>query len=241
VELKNQREHAIEALVRLRSVAGTDFRDRSAQIILRDAVEVLASLPKEDTPFLLDLLRATCAKAHEDSREILVCGAICLALGKRGDREAVPLLCQILTDPIAGAIREDIAETLGGLRNPAATPCLIQVLGDKEVWVRAKAALSLGEIGDRRAVASLIALLKDESATVREAAVEALAALGNGDACKALIETLESDEDCSVRVAAAEAIGECPGDAGTAALTKIVAYETEEDLVDAAKEALRKR
>ena len=235
------RAEALESLERLRAVVGNDFRDPSVRRVFDAAVETLADLPASDTVFLVELLAVNYAKARERHHEFIVCSPICLVLGRRRAREAVPILCQILVDPNADSIREDVAAILGDTGDVIGVPFLVRVLSHCEVWVRAKAALSLGRLGDPQVVPSVIPLLEDEAATVREAAVEARAALGGREACAALIRTLQVDDEPTVRAAAAEALAECEGDEATEALERAVAQEADEDVVCAARESLHQR
>lgn len=235
------RAEALASLERLRMVVGQDFRDPSVRRVFAAAVETLADLPAAETAFLVEVLESTYARARANPVEFIVCSPICLVLGRRRAREAVPILGQILVDPLADPIREDVAALLGDIGDARAVPWLVRALSSREVWVRAKAALSLGALGDPQAVPKLIELLKDEAATVREAAVEALGALDGHNACEALIRVLHTDDEPVVRAAAAQALAECEGAEVTKALERAMAEETDKEVVDAARESLQQR
>src|SRR5262249_27154253 len=133
------RADALASLERLRMVVGQDFRDPSVRRVFDATVETLTDLPAAENAFLVEVLETTYARAQATPVEFIVCSPICLVLGRRRAREAVPILCQILVDPLADPIREDIAALLGDIGDAKAVPCLVRALTSREVWVRAKA------------------------------------------------------------------------------------------------------
>lgn len=80
------------------------------------------------------------------------------ALGKLGERKAVPALARALGSPDS-ALREAAATALGRLGGPRACAALRARLGDDTDTVVAKVAAALGAQRDARAVGPLVALV----------------------------------------------------------------------------------
>jgi HEAT repeat protein len=96
-----------------------------------------------------------------------VCFYLARALGKLGDREAVPLLLE--------AIAADGPEATRGRHDPGSVQLLFQY-NEPSPFFRAAAADALGRIGDLRASSPLLALVKDmdNAIDVRHAAARSL-------------------------------------------------------------------
>ena len=71
-------------------------------------------------------------------------------------------------------VRTSVVESLGQLEDSEAVPRLVDMLGDTEPGIRARAAVALGEIGDSSAVPRLIEALDDCEDWPRDAAASAL-------------------------------------------------------------------
>ncbi len=102
---------------------------------------------------------------------------------------------------LAGRLRSQDADTRGlaleallGMRG-AATPVLLEALGDDKARVRAIAAEGLGMLGDPQAAEPLAAALDDEHDEVRSQAAAALYRLGDPRALDALVRTLNDGVD----------------------------------------------
>lgn len=140
------------------------------------------------------------------------------ALGKIGDKRAVPALIEALKDKDEN-VRWKSAYALGDLGDKKAVPPLIETLKNKgEEWlVRDAAAGVLGcELGDKRAIPALIEALKDESKEVRSSALMPLDILledmtitiKDKRVVPTLIEILkDKDEDGEDQDAAASVLG----------------------------------
>jgi HEAT repeat protein len=103
-------------------------------------------------------------------------------------------------------IRSAAVESLGKIQDRTAIVPLIQLLRDKESFVRARAAAALGPIKDSQAVAPLISVLAhDEAGEVRREAARSLGLIGGTDARRAL-EAALSDKDLFVRQYSWEAL-----------------------------------
>lgn len=121
------------------------------------------------------------------------------ALGRLGDRRAVPyLLDHLLSDP-APFVRARIASALGQFDAPEVVERLVRALGDSAWWVRMRSVEALEQIG-APAEGPLHVALDDPDPEIRMRAAVALerlgvpdrlvAALANGDETTAPQETL---------------------------------------------------
>ncbi|NLX98839.1 MAG: hypothetical protein GXY83_22005 [Rhodopirellula sp.] len=108
--------------------------------------------------------------------------------------------------PVA-SVRQQAAQRLGRIGDPAATPELIRAMEDPEKTVRREAAKALGSIKDDRAVPALCKALADSDANVRFYAAYALGEIKDPRAAKSLVEAFR-DPQWMVRDQAAWAIRE---------------------------------
>jgi HEAT repeat protein len=127
------------------------------------------------------------------------------ALGKIGDRRAVNPLIRALEDEDEW-VPTLAEEALVRIGKPA-VGSFVEVLGEKNIYLRWRAAKALGEIGDTWAVRPLIRVLNDKDASVLRHAIQALGQIGDAKAVRPLIRMLRHN-DGSVRRQAAEALGE---------------------------------
>jgi len=79
-------------------------------------------------------------------------------------------------------VRHYLALSLGHLGDDAATPALVEALGDGDPTTRLYACWALGNIGDRRAVPGLLERVGDDDSGVRKIAIYALGAIGDENA-----------------------------------------------------------
>src|SRR6266571_2246721 len=111
---------------------------------------------------------------------------------------------EALTDP-DDATREEAAQALIKLADPAATDALIEALQDDYWSVRMHAGHALAKIGGPRVIEALIPMLGDTIKECRDGAVEDFVTICT-PAVERLIAALR-DRDGSVRTIAAEALG----------------------------------
>lgn len=128
-----------------------------------------------------------------------------VALGRLGDRRAVPPLLKALADPDP-VLRTQAAAALGRLKAGEAVPSLIGALQDTDAGVRQTAATALGIMGDPSAVPSLVQALQDAAEGVRARAAAALGRLGDPAARSPLARLAADDPVPQVRQAAREAL-----------------------------------
>jgi HEAT repeat protein len=108
------------------------------------------------------------------------------ALGRLGEREALPDLIEALEDA-SPDVRVVAAAALWRLPDPAAVPALMRRTADAESAVREWSAQALGVIGDSRATPEVARLLSDPERAVRVAAVLSLGRIGDGAALEPLV------------------------------------------------------
>jgi HEAT repeat protein len=128
--------------------------------------------------------------------------AAAVALGRIGDRRAVPALCALL-DEDHRALWMPITAALARLGDVRAFDSLLPLLGDRDSAVRHSAVGALNSIGHPEMASRIGVMLKDESALVRESAVKIAGYFGYPE-CVDDVFALCSDPDESVRAAALE-------------------------------------
>jgi HEAT repeat protein len=124
------------------------------------------------------------------------------ALGRFGDRRAVPTIIDVMREAQSAPIRSTAAIALGRIRDPAAIPALRPLLHDDDRATRMWTMRSLGQLQDRGSVEALTAALVESDGGVRQYAAKALGEIGDQAASPALIDAL-SDRKQSVRELAA--------------------------------------
>jgi len=159
-----------------------------------------------------DLARALRSRNADTRYEAAV------ALGKRGEAEAVAPLQEALSDPEPG-VRWVAMEALGAIGHPA-LHTLISLLSSQDVDTRWGAAIALGDIGDTEAVGPLAAALEDEDRYVRTRAALALAAIG--DPAMDALRTVVDAGSVEARWAAALALGKIGSEAGVSMLAPLL-------------------
>ena len=163
------------------------LRDRS-EVLRFYAVRALGGLARgEDTSDLLDCLR----DPDEDVRMETV-----VALGRLGNKEAVPHLTESLTHDPCAEVKVLAIEALDKLDASSVIPMLRDIVGNQNLdvpWsdnaaemlhdgfdLQAKAASVLGRIGDETAADAILGML-DEDGTESFGAVATRAFVGMGD------------------------------------------------------------
>ena len=128
-----------------------------------------------------------------------------------------------------------------GEDSSVALPCLVAMLEDPDVQVRAAAAESLGEIGVPDAVDPLVEVMegRDEDWSVRARAARSLGKLGDAKAVDPLIASL-NDMTVPVREMSVIALGEIGDPAAREALEKVARLDSDLETRYEAEEALGK-
>jgi hypothetical protein len=127
-------------------------------------------------------------------------------LRRRGDRQSVARLTDLLSASPDPAVRARAAWALGRTRAPAGAATLTKALSDPAAPVRMHAALALRGLQGVQAIPALASLLlQDPDAIVRRAAATALGSLRDASAIPPLRAAL-GDADLSVRQQATQAL-----------------------------------
>jgi HEAT repeat protein len=187
-------EQALKAIVEKLAPRFREIGERDMQTLLRAGA----------TSF--DHARALCVDRRA---EVEVRRLACWALGRIGDKEAIPFIVRALAEDSEPSVRAGGAHALGELDDAIAVEPLIRSLtSDESPDVRKMAACALGKIGDVAALATLIEVLTnpDESPDVRAECAEALGEIGQEAAVMPLVNTL-GDASEVVRFFAAFALG----------------------------------
>lgn len=205
------RRYLTEALVRIGPPAipillGYLSEDR--WYVVRNAVSILGEIRDRATAVhLVPLLR------HGDMR---VRRETIRTLTRIGGDEAVGILLQIV-ETEDQELRPQALLSLGAMKNPAAIPTLVKLVGRPDPWVKntemkKEAIKALGEIGSADAVPVLISALKRRPLwrrarynEVRAAAAGALGSIGDPDSA-AVLKAATDDGAAAVARAAAQAL-----------------------------------
>jgi HEAT repeat protein len=119
----------------------------------------------------------TLSPAREE--DVRVRRYLVLALGKLGDKSAVPVLLKATKDPDPETRLYSIW-ALGMLGDPRAVDAVLEASSSEDSGVRKMAAYVAGKLGDPRVVPRLEVLLEDRVPDVRWNSAIALATLGDG-------------------------------------------------------------
>ncbi len=154
-----------------------DDRLLSASLVQRNIAWALGLAKNKSAvgPLIIQLESAD----PELKREII------LALKMIGDKQAVPVLKEILLNDNDPFVRYDAARALGSIENTDSVFALTKALKNDSSWmVKGGCAGALGKTGDKRAVNELKALLNVdagyEASWARDRAAWALAKIGKG-------------------------------------------------------------
>jgi HEAT repeat protein len=134
--------------------------------------------------------------ALNNSQDVIIRRALCHALGRRCDSEAVPALIECLRDP-DGILCTEAAEALGNIGDRLAGSALFERFSEPDNCSENLLAYALGAVGYRRAIPALTQALADPD--VRESAAIALGSLGAVEAKVAMQEALRAETSESAR------------------------------------------
>lgn len=128
----------------------------------------------------------------EREEDVRVRRYLVLALGKLGDKSAVPVLLKATKDPDPETRLYSIW-ALGMLGDPRAVDAVLEASHSEDAGVRKMAAYVAGKLGDPRVAPRLEVLLADKVADVRWNAAIALATLGDGSGIAVLRSMLDRE------------------------------------------------
>ncbi|UYP46691.1 hypothetical protein NEF87_002976 [Candidatus Lokiarchaeum ossiferum] len=133
-----------------------------------------------------------------------------VSLGQTKNPEIIKPLLKLLNDEDA-YVRRACATALSDVKDPATVKEFIARLDDENAEIRETAARALGKLGDIDAILGLIHALYDTSNAVREEAAKSLGDLEDSAASKSLISVFKKEQDPSVKIAMAIALGRIEG------------------------------
>jgi HEAT repeat protein len=139
------------------------------------------------------------------------------ALGRLGDRRAVPVLLAALQSP-STYTRRYAAWSLGQLGAAEAAEPLGKLLDTRDKYALREILVALGRVKAAASGDAVMARLKSEDWEIRGAAAESLGWMGERRAVPALAVVLKEDRMAPVRAAAAEALGRLGDPQAVAAL-----------------------
>lgn len=169
-----------------------DSKRWQAAFALAGAIENQKDALRRDPRFGAELLQA-----FEESKtwsDPLARRYVVLALGRLGDRQAVPVLRRTLQEPASGddsPTRIYAVWALGALGDEAALPELLQAASHADAGLRKAAMHALGSFRDPATRTALTGALGDTTADVRWNAALALARRGDSAAVPVLREMLD--------------------------------------------------
>jgi HEAT repeat protein len=248
----------IEQLVRQRlSPAGIqkilDAIDRSAGQAVRTLVVMLAWLRDPAIPSTLARLLGRTEARHDvieafvrfgpsavtllseqlDAGDSATRRSAIVALGRIGDRRAVPHLMELL-DERDRELWVPVISALARLGDPQAFEPLIALLGDPDVAVRQAAVGALNSIGHPEMVSRVCKMLADANPLLRESATKVAGYFGYPECAEAVLRCC-SDPVESVRAAALEHLPYFDDPRAIQVLDAAIAHETPQARAAAAK------
>jgi hypothetical protein len=161
------------------------------------------------------------------------------ALGEFLDPHALPALKKAASSDGDADVRISAVRALGRLNAVAGNDTLISALSDSEAGVRRAALEQLPRVNFFHDDAALVARLGDSSAPVRRLAAQLVGERKIDGALDALLGMLMTDDDASVRQAAAIALGRLGGSDAFAALADAKKSEKDDRVLDAIDIAAR--
>lgn len=163
------------------------------------------------------------------------------ALGEFLDPHGLPALGKAALDDAEVSVRAAAVRALGRLNAVGGNDALRSAMDDAEPRVRRVALEQVMRVNFFRDEAALVARLADEAADVRRLAAQLAGELRIADAVEPLLGLVITDEDATVRQAAAFALGRIGGSEAFDALADAKRDEKDERVLDAIEVAERMR
>jgi len=238
-----RQENAIKGLMELRDPRAFDAVKKLAYECRRTTVKgcALVTLYNTDAgrakPILLDILehperslwtespiyRGPRSPGQHWAHTAVIIG---IMAREAGWQEFVPGLVKVLESPHATTgVRLSIMRVFGKLADHRAAEAVRRCLDDRDLNVRAYAALAAGRVGDRAFIPRLRELLGSRYVVIRARSAVALGMLGDRESAPRLREMLHYVDDENVRAAAAQALGEMEDRGSAAALEAALEVE----------------
>lgn len=215
---------AIEPLLRLLEQPHNDGRARGCAALYLTNSTLLKGLTIQQRQRLLAFLLTALVDIHESIWVRLHSAG---ALGRLGDKNAVPVLVGALGDKNS-RLRASVARALGSLGGGDAIRRLIDLLQlEKDGEVKAAAIYALVDADAKDSIEFIRAALSDESGFARYAAVHAVVEFGDNAAVDQLIILLR-DPDPYLRSYAIYAVGELGSEDSIPSLQRVVENDRDE-------------
>ncbi|HUP39800.1 MAG TPA: HEAT repeat domain-containing protein [Vicinamibacterales bacterium] len=161
--------------------------------VRHDVIEAFVRVGPSAVTLLIEQLR---------SADIDITRAAVVALGRIGDRRAVPGLLSLIDDRTRD-LWGPVISALARLGDPRSFEPLLGLLGDPDIAVRQAAVGALNSIGHPDMVTRVCGLLDDHSPLLRESAVKIVGYFGYAECVESILERC-ADPDENVRAAALE-------------------------------------
>ena len=184
-------EEAVEPLLKCLSSGQADLRRAAAAALWN--IKSVKSVPA--------LGRAL--KDEDSEVRRLAAGA----LGNIGSTESLPSLTGLLVEETVVPVRVEVLRALGRLGDQRAFDSIISQAKEPDPRVRVEAVRSLGFIKEPAAEKILLETMQDKDAGIRGIAAWSLGMLGLKSSAKPLTDALRFEDDASVRVQVAVALG----------------------------------
>jgi hypothetical protein len=162
-------------------------------------------------------------------------------LGEFRAAGAFDVLRTAATSDSSAIVRESAVRALARTNHSQSGTVLATALADGDVAVRYAALSSIMNVSFFREGAAVVGALADTDARNRRQAALLVGHLREAGAVPVLVALLRSDEDASVRRAAAWALGRVGGGDASAALGEAIGIETDRQVLDAIEVAQQMR
>jgi HEAT repeat protein len=226
-ERKNPRSY----LAQVRSGGGFFNVDRwQAAFGLAAALETEKDLTQRDPGFVDEVVSLFEQSKSDDP---LIRRYLALALGRLGDRRAVPALLKALQEGGGDPDSQTVIYTawaLGAIGDPAAAPELARLATQEDRGIRKAAVHALGALSGEDARAALAKALVDSADDVRWNAALALARRGDARATPVLLQMMDRERLAQVRVSDEGLSPEQTEDAVVQAVTAAARLKDEPEL-----------
>jgi HEAT repeat protein len=192
--------------------------------VRHDVIEAFVRVGSSAVTLLIEQLRSD---DSETQRSAIV------ALGRIGDRRAVPGLLALLEERTR-PLWVPVVSALARLGDARSFEPLLQLIGDPDVAVRQAAVGALNSVGHPEMVARVCALLDDPSPLLRESAVKIAGYFGYAECLEGMLDRC-ADREEAVRAAALEHLPYFDDPRTLGVLTDAIAHGTPRARAAAAK------
>lgn len=203
---------SLKKLANVCSIRPLLFLGLNEPLLHIQAMEAVVSFGNAGIPELLEIINEKNSLTFRDS---------VIALGRIGDKQAVPALLMAMNHADAG-LRPKIVEALGRLGDRSALRTIIGLLADADENVQLSAVRAVQRIPDMRAVKPIINILhRTKNAELRLQSVVALSTSGNQKAVS-ILSALLMGADVGLQKAIAESLTNINSPEASETLTRLL-------------------